>query len=197
MSSSPERTQNSGPDDASLVKAAREGAPAAFAEIVRRYQRAVYRVAYGLTRSHEDADDLAQETFIRAHRALDTFRVGEPLYPWLARIAVNLAYSLFRHRRRRPETSIEPMLEAGHDWATEDDPVEEVARRERVAQIRAQFAGLSEEHQAILVLRVVQDMPYDAIARTLGVPVGTVMSRLSRARAELKKRLSGRSGAES
>ncbi len=179
-----------------LVKAAREGDQAAFAEIVRRYQRAVYRVAYGLTRSHEDSDDLAQETFIRAHRALDTFRVGEPLYPWLSRIAVNLAYSLFRRRRRRPETSIEPMLEAGHDWATEDDPVEEVAGNERVAQIRTQFAGLSEEHQAILVLRVVQGMPYDTIARTLGVPVGTVMSRLSRARAELRKRLTGRSEAD-
>lgn len=196
MSSSPERIQSSGPDDAVLIRAAREGDSSAFAEIVRRYQRAVYRVAYGLTRSHEDADDLAQETFIRAHRALDTFRVGEPLYPWLSRIAVNLAYSLFRHRRRRPETSIEPMLEAGHDWATEDDPVEDAARNERVGQIREQFAGLSEEHQAILVLRVVQGMPYDTIARTLGVPVGTVMSRLSRARAELKKRLQGRSGAD-
>jgi len=196
MTSSPERTRNSGPDDDALIRAAREGDEAAFAEIVHRYQRAIYRVAYGLTRRAEDADDLAQEAFIRAHRALDTFRLGEPLYPWLARIAVNLAYSLFRRRRRRPETSIEPLLEAGQQWAAEDDPVEDLAQRERVTMIRAGFGELSQEHQAILVLRVVQGMPYEEIARTLGVPVGTVMSRLSRARAELKKRLEGRTGAE-
>src|SRR5437870_10738754 len=90
-------------DEAALVASAQSGDEAAFAEIVRRYQRAVYRVAYALTRNASDADDLAQETFVRAYQALGRFRVGEPLYPWLSRIAVNLTYSLFRSRRRRPE----------------------------------------------------------------------------------------------
>ena len=190
MTPTPERSSGrSEADDAALVRAACGGDEAAFTDIVQRYQRAVYRVAYGLTRSAEDADDLTQETFIRAHRALDTFRPDEPLYPWLSRIAVNLTYSLFRRRRRRPETPLEPLVEAGMQWAADDDPVEDVAGREQVAHIRARFAELTAEHQAVLVLRVVQGLSYETIARTLRVPVGTVMSRLSRARAELKSRL--------
>jgi len=186
--------QQGGPDEAQLVRAAQQGDEAAFTEIVRRYQRAVYRVAYGLTRRAEDADDLAQEAFVRAYRALDTFRVGEPLYPWLSRITVNLAYSLFRRRKRRPETELEPLLEAGRQWASDDDPVEDLAGREQVTHLRECFAELTHEHQAILVLRIVQGLSYEEISRTLNVPIGTVMSRLSRARAELKTRLKARSG---
>src|SRR4051794_25808017 len=87
-------------DETALVTSAQAGDEAAFAEIVKRHQRAVYRVAYGLTRNASDADDLAQETFVRAYQALGRFRAGEPLHPWLARIAVNLCYSLFRRRKR-------------------------------------------------------------------------------------------------
>lgn len=183
-------------DEATLVAAAQGGDEAAFAEIVRRYQRAVYRVAYGLTRNASDADDLAQETFLRAWQALGRFRVGEPLFPWLSRIAVNLAYSLFRRRKRRPETALEPLLEAGQQWEGGEDPVEEVAEREHHGQLEAVFAELTPEHQSILVLRVMQDQSYEEIAKTLEIPIGTVMSRLSRARAELKRRLEARTGAE-
>ena len=181
-------------DEAALIRAAQGGDEPAFAELVRRYQRAVYRVGYGLTRNPADADDLAQETFVRAYRARGRFRADEPLYPWLSRIAVNLAYSLFRRRRRRPETPIEPLVEAGHQWAGDDDPERDTADRERHEQLQASLAELSKEHQTILVLRVVEGLSYDEIARTIGVPVGTVMSRLSRARAELKTRLRARTG---
>jgi len=197
MNATPQRMELGGPDETALVRAAQQGDTAAFTEIVRRYQRAIYRVAFGLTRRAEDADDLAQEAFVRAYRALDTFRVGEPLYPWLSRITVNLAYSLFRRRKRRPETELEPLLEAGHQWAADDDPVEDLAGREQIEHLRASFAELTPEHQAILVLRIVQGLSYDEIARTLSVPIGTVMSRLSRARGELKARLKQRGGEES
>ncbi len=191
---SAQRTHDGGADDPALVRAAQAGDQAAFGTIVRRYQRAIYRVAYGLTRRAADADDLAQEAFVRAYRAIGTFRADEPLYPWLSRITVNLAYSLFRQRKRRPEAELEPMLEAGHDWASADDTVEQVEGNEQLSQLRASFAELSPEHQAILVLRIMQDQSYDEIARTLNIPIGTVMSRLSRARAELKSRLKARSG---
>ena len=181
-------------DEARLVRAAQSGDENAFAEIVRHFQRAVYRVAYALTRNASDADDLAQETFVRAYQAIGRFRAGEPLYPWLARIAVNQAYSLHRRRKRRPETSIEPLVEAGRQWAGEDDPAENAAESERNEMIQAAFAGLSPEHQAVLALRAVEGLSYDEIAETVGVPVGTVMSRLSRARAELKARLKARTG---
>jgi RNA polymerase sigma-70 factor (ECF subfamily) len=176
------------------VLAAQGGDRGAFGEIVRRYQRAIYRVAYGLTRNLSDADDLAQETFVRAYQAIGRFRVGEPLYPWLSRIAVNLAYSLYRRRRRRPEAPLEPLLEAGRQWASSDDPVGEAEGHEFDRHLQSAFAELSKEHQAVMVLRVVEEMSYDEIARTLGVPIGTVMSRLARARGELKQRLKERTG---
>ncbi len=180
--------------EADLVRAAQGGDQAAFGEIVRHFQRAVFRVAYALTRNASDADDIAQETFVRAYQAIGRFRTGEPLYPWLSRITVNLAYSLHRLRRRRPEASIEPLVEAGRQWPVEDDPLRHVAERERDRQIGEAFAGLTPEHQAVLALRVVEEMSYEEIARTLGVPVGTVMSRLSRARADLRARLRARTG---
>jgi len=181
-------------DESDLVRASQEGDAAAFTEIVRRYQRAVYRVAYALTRNTSDADDLAQETFVRAYGAIGRFRAGEPLYPWLARIATNLSFSLFRRRRRRPETPLEPLVEAGQQWAVEDDPAERVQEGERVRHLQEAFAELKPEHQAILALRVAEEQSYEVIAATLGVPVGTVMSRLSRARAELRARLAARTG---
>ena len=101
---------------------------------------------------------------------------------------------MFRRRKRRPETELEPLLEAGRQWASDDDPVEDLAEREQVTHLRECFAELTHEHQAILVLRIVQGLSYEEISRTLNMPIGTVMSRLSRARAELKTRLKARSG---
>jgi RNA polymerase sigma-70 factor (ECF subfamily) len=188
------RTSNAGPDDAALITASQQGDQAAFGEIVRRYQRAVHGLAWSLTRNASDADDLAQETFVRAWGAIGRFETGLPLYPWLARIVTNQAFSLFRSRRRRPETSIDALVEAGQQWGVDDDPADHAARGERDARLRACFGELAAEHQAVLALRAVQDLPYDQIARVLGVPVGTVMSRLSRARAELKRRMTAYRG---
>jgi len=181
-------------EESALVTAAQGGDSAAFGRLVRLHQRSIYRLAYGLTRNASDADDLAQETFVRAYQAIGRFRVGEPLRPWLSRIAVNLAYSLFRRRKRRPETALEPLIEAGGQFAGSDDPAENTAERERDELLGAAFAELSPEHQSILVLRVVEGMSYDEIARALSLPPGTVMSRLSRARADLKTRLAARTG---
>ena len=191
------RTSNAGdagPDDAVLVAACQKGNEKAFGELVRRYQRAVHRLAWSLTRNASDADDLAQETFVRAWGAIGRFELGQPLYPWLARIVTNQAFSLFRHRKRRPETSIEPLVEAGQQWGMEDDPAEHTADAERDTQLRACFGELQPEHQAVLALRAVQDLSYEEIASALSIPIGTVMSRLSSARGELKKRLAERGG---
>ena len=85
-------------------------------------------------------------------------------------------------------------MESGRQWAVDDDPSERAAESEQHERLAAAFGELSHEHQAVLTLRVVEDLSYDDIARTLGVPAGTVMSRLSRARAELRARLRARSG---
>lgn len=190
MESEPRRKDSVNAEaEAKLVRAAQAGDASAFTAIVQTYQRKIYMLAYGLTRVHEDADDLAQETFVRAWQAIDRFRVGEPMYPWLARIARNLAYSLFRRRKRRPETSIEPLVEAGRQWGVDDDPAEHAAHEETRDRLNGAFAELSEDHQAVLELRVVKGLSYDEISKALGIPAGTVMSRLSRARSELRARL--------
>lgn len=189
------RTHSGGTEEeVGLLRAAQAGDQAAFGELVRRYQRAVYRVAYALTRNASDADDLAQETFVRAYQAIGRFRVGEPLFPWLARIATNQAITLFRRRRRRPETPIEPLIEAGRQWGAEDDPAQAAEQGEHALHLEAAFGELKPEHQVVLALRVIEEQSYEQIAATLRVPVGTVMSRLSRARAELKARLRARTG---
>ena len=131
---------------------------------------------------------------LRAWGAIGRFELGSPLYPWLARICTNQAFSLFRTRKRRPETPIEPLLEAGKQWGVDDDPADHTARNERDSALQDCFAQLPPEQQAVLALRVMQDMSYDEIAKTLNVPIGTVMSRLSRARVELKKLMQQRSG---
>ena len=181
-------------EETGLVRAAQSGDADAFGQIVRHYQRAIHRVAYGLTRNASDADDLAQETFVRAWQAIGRFRAGEPLYPWLARIAMNQAMSLFRRRKRRPETALDPLLEAGRQWGGGADPAGEVSDRDQAAHLEGALAELSPEHQSVLVLRAVEGLSYDEIAGVLGVPAGTVMSRLSRARAELRVRLKSRTG---
>ena len=188
------RKPDAGAEETALIAASQQGDQAAFTELVRRYQRAVYRVAYALTRNASDADDLAQETFVRAWGAIGRFELGQPLHPWLARIATNQAYSLFRHRKRRPEISIEPLVEAGMQWGTDDDPADHAARHEHERQLRISFEQLSQEHQAVLALRVLKDFSYEQIAEALGVPIGTVMSRLSRARAELKRLMQASTG---
>lgn len=194
MNREAERRSSAGPGDDALVAAAQKGDQAAYGEIVRRYQRAVYRVAWALTRNDADADDLAQEAFVRAWGAIGRFEIGQPLYPWLARITTNLAFSLFRSRKRRPETPIEPLLEAGKQFGVDDDPADQAVTDERDANLRACFALLSPEHQAVLSLRAVQDLSYDEIAKALNVPIGTVMSRLARARAVLAKLMEERTG---
>src|SRR5215471_18857704 len=178
------RTSDAQQEDATLIAACQKGDEKAFGELVRRYQRAVHRLAWSLTRNDSDADDLSQETFVRAWGAIGRFELGQPLYPWLARIVTNQAFSLFRHRKRRPETSIEPLVESGQQWGVEDDPAEHTADSERDAQLRACFGELQPEHQAVLALRAVQDLSYEEIASALSIPIGTVMSRLSRARGE-------------
>lgn len=195
MDSARERTPLMDPGvEAARIRDAQKGSQRAFGEIVRGYQRAIHRLAWGLTRNAADADDLAQETFVRAWQAIGRFRVGEPLYPWLSRITVNLAYSLHRRRKRRPETALEPLVEAGRQWGVDDDPVDHASRSERDRRLEAAFAELSPEHQAVLALRVVEDLSYEEIAKSLGIPPGTVMSRLSRARADLKARLAAKTG---
>lgn len=194
-----ERTESPVLHEASLVRRAREGDRAAFADIVRLHQRKVYAVAMRMTRRHEVADDIVQDTFIRAYRHLDRFELGRPLGPWLKKIAANLCLNYLSawQRREEPfETEARPdgapamameASAAGRD--SEPEPFRQVRALEFENALEEAVSRLPLEQQAVLKLKVVEGMRYDEIAEALGISAGTVMSRLSRARAKLKASL--------
>lgn len=199
---SPARAQHresSSEVDRDLVVRARAGDEDAFAAIVRGYQRRVYGVAMKMTRRHEVADDVAQETFIRAYRSLDRFELGRPLGPWLVKIAVNLAINYLNGAARReqslytedmPDGPVEPS--AGRDPSREpleSNPMRRLASRELACALACALEKLSPEHRAVFLLKVDEGLRYDEIAEALGISRGTVMSRLFRARAHLKTML--------
>ena len=170
-------------DDATAVAAAAEGDHAAFAALVERYQQVAFRAAWLITRDAQDAEDVAQEAFVRAYRQLQTVRPGEPLRPWLLRIVQNQALHTVRSRNRRSGllgrfAAIAPRSAPA--------PHAEVAATEQSAQVLAAIARLSPDDQKVLHLRYFLDLPEREIAAAIGRPPGTVKSRLHRASARLR-----------
>jgi RNA polymerase sigma-70 factor (ECF subfamily) len=149
---------------------------------VRRYQRRVYAVALRIVRRHDVADDVTQDTFLRAHRALDSFDRSRPFGPWICRIAANLAVNHVRSPEAREEA-----LPDGHAETPShrEGPLEGVLDREVTEQLQEAMGLLSAEQRAVFVLRAVEGLSYREIAEALDISTGTVMSRLSRARERL------------
>jgi len=176
-------------DEQHLILAARRGDSNAFGKIVRTYQDRLCTALLHVCGSPDEAEDVAQEAFVQAYVKLANFAGESAFYTWLYRIAFNAAIS--RRRRRREETSVEQTREStGQEPFDDTEPAEErVLREERAAAVQRALALLSDEHRAILVLREVEDCDYDEIAQILGIPVGTVRSRLHRARLHLKEQL--------
>lgn len=179
----PLRAADAGADEADLVAKARAGNLLAFEEIVRRYQRRVYAVAWRIVRRHDVADDVVQESFLRAYRSLDRFDTGRPFGPWIARIAANLAVS----HLRSPVAREEELPEGYGETATSSPgPLAGLLGAEAQQVLDAAVGALSTEQRAVFVLRVNEELPYREIAEALGLSIGTVMSRLSRARERLR-----------
>jgi RNA polymerase sigma-70 factor, ECF subfamily len=166
-----------------LLGEARGGNLFAFEEVIRRYQRRVYAVAFRIVRRHDVADDVTQEAFIRAHKALGSFDIDRPFGPWICRIAANLAIN----HVRSPASRGEPLPE-GHAEQPSLDPGPEAGVLEREGQqiLRRALETLPEEQRVVFVLRVQEELSYREIADALDVSLGTVMSRLSRARDKLR-----------
>ena len=173
--------------ESGLIEQARGGNLFAFEEIVRRYQRRVYATAYRIVRRHEVADDVAQEAFIRAHRSLDRFDTGRPFGPWICRIAANLAVNHVRSPQAR-----EDALPDGHAEtpSAAPGPLQRVLDTEARAMLDRALGELPAEQRAVFCLRVFEELSYREIADALGIEMGTVMSRLSRAREKLRDALS-------
>ncbi len=197
MSATTSVTRRSGPSDADLVARAREGDRRAFGEIVDRYQSKVYGILYRMTSDPDAVNDLGQEVFLKALSALDSFRFrGEASFrTWLYRIAVNVAINELRRRKR--QRKIEGVsLDQGID--TDDGeigrsipdyseiPEDVVARQETQAEVQKVIGLLSEHHRTVLTLVDLEELSYEDAAQTMGCSVGTLKSRLSRARAAFK-----------
>jgi RNA polymerase sigma-70 factor (ECF subfamily) len=176
-------------DEAQLIDEAFAGGSAAFGQLVLKYQDRLYNAVAHLLGSAEDAREVTQDAFVQAFVKLETFSREAAFYTWLYRIAFNLAMS--RRRRQRPMFSLDGAKEAtGEEPASPlEGPSHALEREERGAQVRAALDHLSDEHRAILVLREIDGCCYETIAEILGTPVGTVRSRLHRARLELKNLL--------
>ena len=165
-------------------------------EVVEQHSDRVFRLAYRLTGNRPDAEDLTQETFVKAFRALDRFDLERPFAPWLFTIASRLAIDHLRRQRMRMVslTVAEPGSHEERTLDVEDRgplPDEIVSDAQEESRTAALIAGLPEHYRIVVVLRHQQDLSYEEIAEALQLPLGTVKARIHRARALLKDRLQG------
>jgi RNA polymerase sigma-70 factor (ECF subfamily) len=182
--------------DAAMVAAVLDGDPEAYRVLVERYERRIYHVVYGMVRSPEDAKDLAQDAFIKAFQNLHRFRLESKFYTWLCRIAMNVAIDHLRKQKHRRHSEFDDSR-GGSEGAqvvrlhsAKDDPAANVARSQLNKTIMDAVETLPDDQKQVLILRELEDMPYKEIAEVLGIPEGTVMSRLYYARRRLQEMLS-------
>ena len=176
-------------DDRDLVGQARQGDREAFTQLIVQYQVPLYNTALRMVGSREDAADITQETFLRAWEKIRTLR-DAPFKSWLFQIAVNLCYDHFRRGRRY---GVMPDEEQGGKivglGVAMPDPQERAEANERARIVRESIESLDHDMRVALVLRDINGMSYDEIAGVLGVPLGTVKSRIARARDQVQEHL--------
>jgi len=176
-------------DDTAVIGQVRAGDTAAFGILVRKYQDRLFHCLANLSGNVTDAEDLAQEAFVQAFLKIRSFQGQSSFFTWLYRIAFNLTVS--RLRRKRPQGTLSDGREAGEPEPVDpgENVMDKLVRDERAAQVQAALATLTPDYRAILVLREMEGCDYETIADILDLPLGTVRSRLSRARMELRERL--------
>jgi len=179
-----------------LVNRARTGDLNAYDELVRRYQERIYATIYHMTANHEDANDLAQEAFIKAFQALKSFKGGSSFYTWLYRIAVNKTINFLKQRKNKYHFSLNDIdFNAENDpdlvaLVSDKTPFRNVGLTELQKKLNESLLRLSEPHRMVVVLHDVQGMSHDEIADIMDCNVGTVRSRLFYARQQLQGYLS-------
>lgn len=181
-------------DEQRLIARCQRGDLSAYEPLVNRYRERIYAQGYNLTRNADDAYDLCQETFVRAWKSLKNFRGQSSFYTWLYRITTNLGIDLIRSKEKNPTTEFDDAIEKeeteeNRPYAHQQLPSDDLLRKELGQMIDAGIARLSPEHREVIVLREFEGMDYKEIAKTVGCSIGTVMSRLHYARANLQKML--------
>jgi RNA polymerase sigma-70 factor (ECF subfamily) len=179
--------------DEQLVERALAGDGDAFGEVVRRWERKIYALAYGITGSVEDARDATQETFIAAYRNLPRFRGEAQVSSWLHRIAVNQCITRQRRARVRAETGLEDEVEAGREQflstASDASPANASESKQRAVAVRRAVATLPQELREVVLMKEFEELTFQEIADALQVPLSTVKSRLYTALKQLRLKL--------
>jgi RNA polymerase sigma-70 factor (ECF subfamily) len=179
-------------EERDLVDRARGGDLKAYDELVKRYQERIYATVYHMTSNHEDANDLAQESFVKAYQALKSFKGGSSFYTWLYRIAVNKTINFLKQRKNRQHMSLNDLdFNAEHDpdlvaLISDKTPRREVGLTELQEKLNAALLKLSESHRMAVVLHDVQGLSHEEIAKIMHCNIGTVRSRLFYARQQLQ-----------
>ncbi len=177
-------------DDQRLIAECLRGNASAFGELVRRHQDRLFHTVYRMVNNAEDARDVVQEAFLSAYQSLDSFKGDSLFFTWLYRIAVNTVISL--KRKQRVVLSIhasrdgEPMAEPP-DLSEVNRPGHALEQAEQERRVQRALSRLSPEHRAVLVMKDMEGQKYEDIADVLSVPIGTIRSRLHRARLELRE----------
>jgi RNA polymerase sigma-70 factor (ECF subfamily) len=183
-------------EEMELVRRARRGDLEAYDELVRRYQERVYATVYHMTANHEDANDLAQEAFIKAFQALKSFKGGSSFYTWVYRIAVNKTINFLKQRKNKAQMSLDDLdFNAEHDpdlvaLISDKTPRREVGLAELQEKLNAAMQKLSESHRLVVTLHDVQGLSHEEIGKIMDCNIGTVRSRLFYARQQMQAYLS-------
>ena len=175
-------------DDKILVERTLAGDRAAFGMLVRRYQHLVFSLMYKRAHTRAEAEDLAQEAFLRAYRKLHTYSRQRPFLPWLLKVAANVATSHLRKHKNRPVSSLDDPSFAGFAGrlsAKDADVAHQVETKALQASVRRAITGLPEKYRVAVTLRYLAELSYADLARVLSVPVGTAKTLVFRAKAKL------------
>ena len=174
-------------DDEGLIAKAQEGDSYSFDLLVKKYQKKIYFLAYRMVRNHDAADDVAQETFINAYSSIKSFKLGYSFYTWLYRICMNLSINyLKRQKFVISESQFEEEVSPLEKETDSEDPLSLLVQKERERKIEHAIDSLPPKYKAVFILKVYEDLSYEEIAQTLKISLGTVMSRLFRAREKLQ-----------
>ena len=182
-------------DEAAVVAQARTGDATAFNELLRRYERKIFRLALHITQNREDAEDVLQETFLKAYEHLDQFQGQSKFYTWIVRIAVNQALMKLRKRKSDRSVSLDETIDTGEDTvareiaAWDENPEERYGREELNRILASAVDGLTPIYRAVFVLRDVDGLSTEEAAEALDLSVPAVKSRLLRARLQLRDKL--------
>ena len=186
-------------DDGDLVDAARAGDADAFRTLFERYHRRAYSLAYGVVHNADDALDVVQDAFIKAHKYLDKFEGTSSFYTWLYRIVMNLAIDHLRKHRKSRAVDFSDTAGREDDAAVGDEallpkilganPGRALVDKEIRGRIEDALAELSDNHRAVLVMRELEGLSYEEMAQVMGCSKGTIMSRLFHERKNMQRRL--------